>query len=335
MKRCQYWLLYAITYYPMSVGYTTLNIDFKRKRLKLSKFWQFYAFVDNLIVLAVLPIAILVNLNHVRFNGRNQVLAFANFMIILSRLFLILEVIIKRRKRDGKLKQCLLRVLVIQTTYFDRFHNLPHNKSLRKLIALNAILMVVHVTNVFCRSWMNLAKNGWWIYMDNYLICIVLVWQHSIMIQHAMLLCFLYESLFKINYQIEWKIQDPKLSIIYYHLTSLIEEFNVIYSPVNMWTQLCSIVTNSMMGYFCVLFLLEPHIDLASYSYVMGDGSYILLCIHMNIYFLICNQVITAFRRTNVILRNYINADRDMPEVSLFRFCFCNFKRIIFIFSWN
>ncbi|KAM7343507.1 uncharacterized protein ACRADG_010506 [Cochliomyia hominivorax] len=317
MKGCQYLLLNIIINCPMLVGYTTLNIDLKQRRLNISQTWRIYAILDDMLVLVIIPIATAVNFQHMRFENRNQVIAFANAVIIITRLLLILEVVLQRGKRESALMKCLTQVLVLQTSYFDRFHHVHGDKRLRKWIYVNAVLMIVHSTNIFVKAWMGLANGGWWNYMDMYGACVVLVMQHSTMVQHASLLCFTFESISKLNYQLMENIQDSKLSLIYYHLINLIQELNIIYSPLNLWIQLCSITTNSMMGLYYVSLVMFPHKITESFTYLMLDDSYFLLCFLMHLYSWICNHVKMTFRKTSAILKKYLFKYYEQKKIEL------------------
>lgn len=126
--------------------------------------------------------------------------------------------------------------------------------------------------------------------------------QHSVMLHHGTLLCYLHECFSKLNYQLQQETMDPKLAMIYFHLSTAIQQLNLIYSPLNLCVQISLIISNSLVGYVAILSLITPNFDFNTYSYVLGGRFYILLCLHMHIYFMLCYKVVISARKTNEIL---------------------------------
>lgn len=312
-----YWALNIISLYSKFIGFTTIGIDYKKKCLKTSKLFCIFISVCHIIVLAGLPIAMSVNFTHVRLTDKNHVLTFANSGIIISRMILMLQLVLMRKKRDFELKSCLEKLVTIQTWYFERFTTIPADRQLRKWLLLNFLLMITHTSRVGYTAWSIALFDSWAHYLDVYIGCIVLTLQHIIMLQHTAFLCYIYECLSKLNYQLQHNINDPKLSLIYYQLTAIVEDCNCIFSPVILCVHICSIITNSMMGFFCFFKLLNPHHDdVIDFDYIIVDTSYLMLCFHMYIYFLICNHVTNVTNQTNLILKDLLEyGAQDNEEV--------------------
>ncbi|KNC33666.1 hypothetical protein FF38_08777 [Lucilia cuprina] len=190
-------------------------------------------------------------------------------------------------------------------SYFDRFPNVPRNQGLRKFLYFNTLLMFYHVISMFSSIWTLYFKGDFWNFLNIYIVAGAICMQHLIMLHHASLLCYMYESLSQLHYQLIHDILDPKLSLIHFHICTLMTQLNVIFNPVNLWIQLCLLLTNSMAGYVTVVNIAAGRMDLDSYTNILGSSLYLLLCLHMYLYFMLCEWVTVKAKKTSYILKEF------------------------------
>ena len=220
-----------------------------------------------------------------------------------------------RWKRDHQIERWYKKLLTIQTDYYDRLPSVQCDVSLRKWLVFSFIIMILHGGNSTSKIYeMGLADNEN-NFLDIYVIGCTINLQHCILWNHSLLLSGLHEFCSKLNYQLEHNELDPKLSLIYYQVTSLVHELNDIFSPVVVWIQLCLIISNSIVGYVLILYFNSSNVNLNSYAFVLGDRLYILLCLHMAVYFMLGQWMVDTFRKTQTILK-YYTARQEFEEVS-------------------
>lgn len=290
MKHWEYCLLKFIMFYIMMSGYTTIYIDFKRLLIKSSKFIKISTFMYNLLFILTTPSAIQINFSHVVLNTDNPVIGYANAGIIVARLVSMLVVIIMRPNRNRQLRKWLEKVLAVQSSYFNRFSQVPRDTKLRMWLYFNIFLTLFHNLNILVLVGQWLVAGKWRSIYDIYIFSGIIVLQHSIMLHHAMLLCYLHECFSVLNYQLLNNDFNKDLSKTYFDLCALWQQLNVIFSPVNFWLQLCLLITNSMVGFVGILNLISSNLDFKLYTYLLGSSLYILICFHMHVYFMICDR---------------------------------------------
>ena len=305
MKHWELYFIKFIHFNSIAVGYTALNIDFKKRRLIYSQRNKILASIQNVLYLIWLPIAFVINISSLVLKGHNPVLRYVYNLTIITRLIFLLLTNTIRSNRDAMLKPWLEKVLMLQTSYFDRFPNEPRNTRLRYCIYFNATLMIVHITTMLMNLWVFIISNNWWNFFNGYIVVGTITTQHLIMLHHGSILCYLYECFGILNYQLRHEILDPKLAMIYYHLTMLMQQLNTIFNPTNLWIHLGLLLTNSLVGYITVFVIFTGHLDLNLFTALLGTGLYVLLCLHLYIYFTVCELVLQVARNTSFILRKY------------------------------
>lgn len=134
MKRWELWLIKYTLYNAFLVGYTSINIDFPKRQLKMTRIAKIVAAYANITFLIYLPLAFFTNINSIVTEEENLVIRYAYTLTTISRFILLLVIVLMRLKRDKQLTKWLERVLMIQTTYFDRFPNISRDKRLRKFV---------------------------------------------------------------------------------------------------------------------------------------------------------------------------------------------------------
>lgn len=267
--------------------------------------------------LFAIPNAVKVNLAHIKLNVKNPLIAYAFVLTIFLRLTFILFIIIMRGKRDADLVKWLEKFMLIQTSYFDRFQHIPTDKSLRKYLFINMFLMLAHGFSLFGNIFKFYFHNELWRFFDLYMLCGIINLQHFTMWFHEVVLCYLHECCSKLNYQLQYKDMDPKLSLIYYQVTQLIKEINQILSSIIIWVQLCLIISNAIVGYISILFFTGSIMgtETDSYDFLLGGKLYILLCAQMYIYFRLSDRVVKTTGNTSSILQMYSTRE-TITEVS-------------------
>lgn len=227
-----------------------------------------------------------------------------------------------RGKRDADLVKWLKKFMLIQTSYFDRFQHIPTDKSLRKYLLINMFLMLTHGFSLFGNIFEFYLHNDLSRFFDLYMLCGIINLQHFTMWYHEVVLCYLHECCSKLNYQLQHKEMDPKLGLIYYQVTELITEINHILSSIIIWTQLCLIITNAIVGYISILYFTGSIMgtETDSYDFLLGGKLYILLCAQMYFYFRLSDRVVKTTRNTSFILKMY-STKETITEVCSFLLC--------------
>lgn len=302
-RRYQQWLCNLVLWFSIYICATTLRIDLEKRKLKESRrLIRIYVLIVSTTFLIWQPFAVYSTLAHSPLYVANPVAKYANYCTIMIRLVLILVYILMRHQRDVQLRQWLETVFRIQVAYFDRFKDVPKVKAHRKWIYLNVCLTFIHP--VLLATDMNeaLYSGHFWKAVDLYPLMGMVGIQHLFMLHHGILLCHLLECLSLINNQLRQNLMDPKLSLIFAQLRSLLPRLNVIYSPVMLCLQLCLIVSNSMVGYIGLLMLMLPELKAQHYMYMFGNGFYLIVLVHMYTYFVICQRVQDTVQEIDDIL---------------------------------
>lgn len=311
MKRWELWLIKFTLYNAFLVGYTSINIDFHKRQLKMRKSAKFVAAYGNISFLIYLPMAFFSNINSIVTEEKNLVIKYAYTLTTVSRLIFLLVTVLMRLQRDKLLTKWLEKVLMIQISYFDRFPNIPRDTRLRKFLYFNIFLTFYHTNDLFSRLWIFIINGDWWNFLNVYMVCGAISMQHIIMLHHGALLCYIYECYSIINNQIKNELFDPKLGIIHFHLTTLIAELNSIFNPINLWIQLTIFLSNSMVGYVSITNIISGNIDFDRYKSTLGNSLYYFLCIHMYVYFMLCEWVEQISAKTLYLLKSFSAKSRN------------------------
>ena len=330
MKHWELYFIKFIHFNSIAAGYTTLNIDFKKRCLIHSQTNKIIATIQNILFLIWLPLAFVINISNLVLIGHNPVLRYVYNITIIARLIFLLLTNISRPKRDAMLKLWLEKVLMLQTSYFDRFPNEPRDTRLRYCLYFNAALMIVHTTTMFTNLWVFILSHNWWNFFNAYTVVGTITIQHLIMLHHGSLLCFLYECFGILNYQLRHEILDHKLVMIYYHLTTLLQQLNTIFNSTSLWIHLGLLLTNSLVGYIIVFVIFTGHLDFNLFTSLLGTGLYVLLCLHLYIYFTVCELILQVTRNTSFILRKYTEKSYNQ-EVSFNKKFLFSIYKILFL----
>lgn len=278
---------------------------------------RFFSIINHIFFLIMTPSALRINFSHVILTRNIPVIGYANAGTIVSRLLCLLVGIIMRPKRDQQMKEWLESVRILQLKYFSRFSQVPRDTKLRKWLYLNIFVTLMHNINIMFIAWHMVFSGKWRILYDIYIFGSSIILQHCVMLYHAILLCYLHESFSILNHQLRNNEFNNELTETYFRLCSLWKQLNTIFNPINFWIQLCLIITNSMVGFVGVLILFKPQLDFKSYTYLLGSSFYILICIHLHIYFMICDHMIKTPQKTLDILMDYTCRDYNQ-EVGSF-----------------
>ncbi|KAM7343846.1 uncharacterized protein ACRADG_010756 [Cochliomyia hominivorax] len=316
MKELKYKIINYGMLYAIWLGYTAIRIDFKVRHVKMYKLLNIFLFISGILFLSMVPNAVKVNLTHIRLNVRNPLIGYAFAITIIIRVMLLFGSFVMRIKRDKLMFKWYEKLLLIQVSYFDRFHHLPADMSYIKWLLFNMLIMLTHGISLFINLWEMYIHNKLYNFFDLFILCGVINLQHFVMWHHEVLLCYLHENFSKLNYQLEHQQFDPKLSLIYFQLTQLFAELNIIYSPVIIWLQLCLIVTNAIVGYISTLYFTSSIVENSTYDFLLGGKLYLLLCVHMFLYFMLGDRAVQTTRKTSFILK-FSNIRENYSEIEL------------------
>ncbi|XP_019890604.1 uncharacterized protein LOC109611782 [Musca domestica] len=308
-------LMQFMVFFSIYLGSTLLRVDFERRQLKTPNFIiKVYVIFECLSFVIYIPYTVLFTIQQVQVYVTNPVAKYANLLTLVMRLVIMYVYTLTLPRRDREIRQWFESILNIQSSYFDRLRDLPKNTGHRKWLYVNGCLTFVHLTTVVVDIQRSVFRRQYQKAIQLYPLLGMLGVQHLFMLQHASLLCYLRECLSQIHYQMLANYQDPKLSLIYSQLRQKIMQLNEIYSPSILCILLCLIISNSMVGYAIFMIFLVPRLNIHRYDYLFGDSFYLCVLLHMYLYFMICEWVMTSLKETQSILYEHINSGSEEVE---------------------
>ncbi|KAM7343109.1 uncharacterized protein ACRADG_010256 [Cochliomyia hominivorax] len=317
MKRCNYWLLQFVQWFCILLGFTTIVIDFKRNRVQIYPIVKIYVTLINIYNICLILKTLYNDIWQSDIVDFTFVTLFSSLFIVVSRILLGLLMILKRPYRDNALEKWLKEVFHLQEKYFVHYMDVTKDTVMRKLWLLSTLILILHFFNV-----------GVYIYKGKLLANInaltelhafssLIGMQQIIMLHHTSTLCYIYESFSLINKQF------PKVSafLIYSQLTGLLNQINIIYSPLIFCLQLNFLLTISTILFsFIVLFKLNA-IYSQTFAFSLYGNFYLFLIIHMLIYFFMCHKVSEIESETNFSILHImgVNDNRELEQFCLIR----------------
>ncbi|XP_065367019.1 putative gustatory receptor 22b [Calliphora vicina] len=317
MTCCSNWLLRLALCHGIFVGFTTIYIDIDRRLVKSYTSVKIFVYFKNLLYAFVMICYLMDSFDLGSFDNDSPVISFAFIATHASRSLLFVVVIMLRIKGDKALKKWLKILLVLQTEYFDKLPDTSVDKNIKNVLTLNIILVSANILGTTISLVPALIKGDFWSLMDVYLQSYLMDMQHYIMLHHGFILCYLNNLFSKLNNQLHSKRVEPCLASIYFQLTMLLQQVNVIYGPAIFTILLCLLLTISIFGYGIIIFMNLINYEIFIYQYLLTCSAMILLCIDMYLYFLICDRVYETSRETQRILLEFSTGQKNQEVESV------------------
>ncbi|XP_073811670.1 putative gustatory receptor 22a [Musca autumnalis] len=161
--------------------------------------------------------------------------------------------------------------------------------------------------------------------IEMYPLISLMTFQHTYMLVHSGLLCYLRECFSILNSRLAQRSIDPFMTRIYHQLRGMYEELNRIHGISMLGIIACLLLSNSMVGYISFVMFMLPDVDKASYRFLFGSKFYVFLLIHWYNYFMLCHSVETTIKEFDLILYEYsTNEDKEIEkELELLVFSRC------------
>ncbi|XP_075167408.1 putative gustatory receptor 22a [Haematobia irritans] len=279
--------------------------DLKKRVVKRPNRWiKFYIVLVQLIFLCIIPYSIYLNVKHTELFLANPVAIYANYATTVTRFLVGIISVCTLWGREANLFKWIENMLHIQAIYFDRFQDIPRDTSHRKWLYINSVLTLIHnivVSTHISENNMNNQVSGYDLIALYSMVC----FQHFYMLHHATALCYIRELLSVLNNQVNLKCLDPETSRIYSSVRKMLQELNVIHSPVILIIQLCLVISNSMVGYSVLCILMMHDSSAENFEYLFGDKYYLLVLVHMYTYFTLCEWLEKTIKEMDNILFQY------------------------------
>lgn len=307
MSRWSYWLLNFLQFQCIILGFTIVTIDFKRRQLKHYKSTKYYVIIMNFISLFLIINSIYWNFFVKYKTNENIVIILSQQSVICVRIILTVMVIIMRSKRDIIMRKFLQNIFYLQNTYFDHLRdNVKINNDLEKVWLTQIGILVPHIINLFLYLWNLLPLSDLSMHIEIYYICSQINMTHFILLQHSAILCYIHKCLLLLNYQLDQQEEISNLAYIYDRLCSMLRKLNLVYSPILICIQIHFLLALSIVVLSIGESLLFPHKYPSTILIYLNLIFYILLCIHMFAYLIICDrmQQISGSMQTILLLYN-------------------------------
>ncbi|KNC25232.1 hypothetical protein FF38_04253 [Lucilia cuprina] len=145
--------------------------------------------------------------------------------------------------------------------------------------------------------------------------------QLYVLLHHGILLGYIDNCLSKLNKQLECGEINNKFVYIYYQLTQVLQQANVLYGPPIFCVLFCIVLLNSMAGLTIMQFTKLYGFNEFIVLYLVSNGI-LLMCISAFLYFVICERVCKTARETRRIILEYSTTKPENKEVDmLFQQC--------------
>lgn len=295
MSRWSHWFLNFLQFQCIILGFTIVTIDFKRRQLKHYKSTKYYVIIMNFISLFLIINSIYCNFFVKYKKNQNIVIILSQQSVICVRIILTVMVIIMRSKRDIIMRKFLQNIFYLQNTYFDHLRdNVKINNDLEKVWLTQIGILVPHIINLFLYLWNLLPLSDLSTHIEIYYICSQINMIHFILLQHSAILCYIHKCLLLLNYQLDQQEEISNLAYIYDRLCSMLRKLNLVYSPILICIQIHFLLALSIVVLNIGESLLFPYKYPSTILIYLNLIFYILLCIHMFAYLIICDA--TNFR---------------------------------------
>lgn len=232
MSRLYKFLLRFIQYYNVLCGFTYIYVDIENRSIKFSIFVKIYVYFVNLLqtILTIYHHGRLLR-NLTNYFSLNQAMDYIYICRYCHHMLIFPLYIWLRHKEEQFLKECLKIFLPLQTDYFDKHSRIPLNKLMPKPQIIYIFMMLINgIYNIYCLLTKPISPYWWqWAAVTE---DIVLLLERYIMFNHSFMLSYIIYCFSILNNQLENYQIVKKFSQIYYKLSVLLEQVNIINNPM-------------------------------------------------------------------------------------------------------
>ncbi|KAM7341790.1 uncharacterized protein ACRADG_009448 [Cochliomyia hominivorax] len=316
MSSLSKWLLRLAQYYGIIFGFTYIYIDYKNRHIKIYRSVQIYAyFINFLYVAATIHYYTFVLTRFPLFYHEHPVVSYAAMIQHILRLVIFIGLIVIRLKEEKLLKKLFEIYLPLQVLYFDNVTHISADETIKYSVILNIFNVMAHsmcfVLNAFVYK-----VNGkpWFDVMSTCFLNYFLAMQHFIMLHHVLVLSYINHCFKKLNVQLHRQQVTEYFARIYYKISLLLEQVNHLNGPLIFFVLVSLLLANSIYAYGLILY--DFNIRLLSYDLLFDFCTFIIFCMDIFLYFLICDRVKNTTNESAYILMEYsVNKNQQETEI--------------------
>lgn len=311
------WFLRLMQYFNILYGFSYTYVDIEKRSMKFPKIVKMYVYFLNLVqcgfVLWYYGSALKDSLY---FTQQNSVMHYVFIFEVSSRMILLLGNVILHIREEKFLKKSLEIFSPLQAEYFDKLAQIPSNKILETAEICNISIMLSYaiyynyyvVCDLFYGRWINFMSSisdGFFKVLERY-----------IMFKHSIMLYYISYCFSKLNKQLENRDVTKSFANIYYKLTLLLGQVNIVNSPIIFFTLFSQLLAFCTYMHMLVMVILSKNM----YKYINFTDFIMrgLLIFSLFFYFLICECVYETINKTRDILTEYYSTGESNEEVDLF-----------------
>ncbi|KAM7342294.1 uncharacterized protein ACRADG_009760 [Cochliomyia hominivorax] len=310
------WLLRVAFYYGIFFGYTYIYVDVNKRLVKSNGYVKIYVYFINSIHGILLLYYAVENIKYNFLYPGNPVLAFGYSVMHIGRVCIFVGVIVLRIREENALKKWFKIIVPLQLTYFDKISVMSSKEMSEEILCLNILVIVFYSLCSLITFFIYPSKGDWGhmvlLCSENY----ITLMQTYVMLHHVITLCYINICFSKLNQQLEQGQILELFANIYFKLSLLLKEVNEINGPVIFSVLSCLLLSNSFYIFISLVLMISfPEIFL--YTFILGLVILILICIHIFLYFLICELVHRTTTDSGRILMLYNVRNKHYLEIEM------------------
>lgn len=307
-------LLRSIQYYSIFNGFTFLYIDIERNIVKLSKFLKYYTISVNLIYAVVSIHFIFRKFYSILLNDKDDLIYFYILVYIID-IYLIVRLILLRLHEEKVLKKWLKAFSTSLTiSQFNKQPKLSTDKTTKVFQILTIILIFMFgFYNVYMVI-LHLIQKNWYGILEDCIFHYFVIMEYYIMVHHSFILCYIGNCFSKLNNDIKNEPLRKPFGRIYFELSLILQEVNILYGPciaAVLLSQIIQIALNVINMFDAIMFM--NIVNKIIYVDLIIPCLITLQSINIFLYFKICDHIGCIARKTGSILMEYV--DKENPEV--------------------
>lgn len=307
-------LLRSIQYYSIFNGFTFLYIDIERNIVKLSKFLKYYTISVNLIYAVVSIHFIFRKFYSILLNDKDDLIYFYILVYIID-IYLIVRLILLRLHEEKVLKKWLKAFSTSLTiSQFNKQPQLSTDKTTKVFQILTIILIFMFGFYNIYMVILHLIQNKWYGILEDCIFHYFVIMEYYIMMHHSFILCYIGNCFSNLNNDIRNERIRRAIGRIYFELSLILQELNILYGPciaAVLLSQIIQIALNVINMFDAIMFM--NIVNKIIYVDLIIPCLITLQSINIFLYFKICDHIGCVARKTGSILMEYV--DKENPQV--------------------
>ncbi|KAM7343899.1 uncharacterized protein ACRADG_010798 [Cochliomyia hominivorax] len=304
------WLLYFALYYGIFFGYSYVYINIEKRLVKFYRSVKIYVYFVNSFYVLLLIFYTAEDLKGTFFEHENSVLSYAYNIMYIIRFFMYAGVIWLRIKEENALKKWFGLIHSLQLTYFDKISLSSNENDTKGVLNLNILVLFAYNICVLYNLSQYPVREQWRFFLELSIQHYFISMQYYVLLHHALTLCYIKNCFSKLNQQLEYGQVLVPFADIYFKLSALLEEVNIINGPLIFIVIFLLLLINS----FSILTAAEILVNyntLYLYEYLFDLIVFIIFCLGIFLYFMICELVYRTTKDTARVLITYTAREQN------------------------